>query len=113
MQCWGPVGSGPALVVPREGRAVVRTLIPTDKVDGGKPRALLEQVVPLIMATLMADVAQEGTGELVPRVPPLLSLQVVRRRQWRDDGGHVVLRHSAPRRASALAPPVGRRFSGR
>ena len=86
----GPVGRGPTLVVPREGRAVVRTLVPKDKTEGGKPRAMLEQAVPIIMATLMAEMAQEGTVGLVELVPPLLPLHVVRLRHIDRDYSVVV-----------------------
>src|SRR6266705_4528995 len=73
-----------------EGRAIVRTLIPKDKTEGGKPRAMLEQAVPIIMATLMAEMAQEGTVGLVELVPPLLPLHVDRLRHIDRDYSVVV-----------------------
>ena len=60
------------------------------KAKGGKPRAMLEQTVPIIMATLMAEMAQEGTVGFVQLVPPLLPLHVVRLRHINCDHPVVV-----------------------
>src|SRR6266851_3652256 len=72
-----PVWRGTLLVVPRQSLAIICTLVPEEVAKSVEPVTGLEQPIPIIMATLVAKVAQEGAIRFVHLAPPLLPLRVV------------------------------------
>src|SRR4029453_10500073 len=84
----GPVGRRPVLVMLLQGLPIVDSLIPEQGAERVQPWILLEQALPIIVATLMPDMAQERAGGLVELLPPALALDVVGLRHM--DGDHPI-----------------------
>src|SRR4051794_30984862 len=72
-----PVGLGPFLIVTIQGRGIILTLIAKTLAKRLEQIAVLDEPVPIIMADLVAKMAQQGSVWLMHLQPALFPLGIV------------------------------------